>query len=80
MADGAHGTHILLAVFDHLLHELGVVTKGRHAHEPDKLRTTVVLLHAGAAEATDVFERTRRAVGTRLRGGADELFELEVDL
>ena len=40
----------------------------------------MVFLHGRASEAAHVLKGARTAVGTRLRGGAVELLELEVDL
>ena len=40
----------------------------------------MIFLHGRASEAAHILKAARRAVGTRLRRGAVELLQLEIDL
>ena len=70
LGEGPHGPHVLFAVFNHLLHQRGVLAERavalRDRQRPHQRSAPVVLHHAGPGEATDVLQAARRAVGAGL--------------
>ena len=76
-----HGAHVLLAVRDHLGHQLGVRAERAvglgDGELADQRRASVVLAHAGAERPAEILKATGQAVGPRLRGGAIELRQVE---